>query len=135
MDEVRAPIVDAAAVTTIAALVTALCQVVKRSVPGNLDLYGPLIAAILAAFGVALWVISAPVFPPARTDWWAIGAGWVAVFTSAVGIYESVKMVTATPALRFRGRRVVAPEPPPATDPITTAAVTRVRPRPAPEDA
>jgi uncharacterized membrane protein len=93
-------VMDAAAVATIGALVTALCQVVKRTVPGNIDAYGPLIAAVLAAIGVTLWVVSAPVFPPARTDIWTIGAGWVAVFTSSVGIYETVKMVTSgeTPA-------------------------------------
>lgn len=85
---------DAAAVATIGALVTTLSQIVKRSLPGNWDAYGPLIAAFLSLVGVALWVYSAPTFPPARTDIWAIGAGWVAVFSSSVGIYESVKMAT-----------------------------------------
>lgn len=88
-------VMDAAAVATIGALVTALCQVVKRTAPGNIDAYGPLIAAVLSAVGVTLWVVSAPTFPPARTDIWTIGVGWVAVFTSAVGIYETVKMATS----------------------------------------
>jgi hypothetical protein len=87
-------VMDATAVATIGALVTTLSQIVKRSIPGNADAYGPLIAAVLSAGGVALWVYSAPTFPPERTDVWAIGAGWVAVFAASVGIYESVKMAT-----------------------------------------
>lgn len=129
------PLMDAAVVATIAATVTALTQVIKKSVPGDLHNWGPLIAAVLAALGVALWVISAPTFPPARTDVWAIASAWVAVFFAAVGAYETAKMVTATPSLRNRSRRVVpVPPPPPATDDTPPLPVTRTRPRPAPSE-
>lgn len=89
-------IMDAAAVATIGALVTTLTQITKRSLPGDFDCWGPLIAATYSLLGVLLWVVSAPSFPPLRTDIWAIGAGWVSVFSTAVGIFQTVKMVTAT---------------------------------------
>ena len=111
-------VMDAAAVATIGALVTTLTQIVKRSLPGDWDPYGPLIAAVLSILGVSLWVYSAPTFPPQRTDVWAIGAGWVAVFATAVGIYQSVKMATAPgegpPAVPTTGRPVPPHEHPEA---------------------
>lgn len=88
--------VDASAVATISALTVALTQIIKRSLPGDLDAYGPLIAMAVSVAGVILWLFAAPNWPPVRTDAWTIGAGWVAVYTSAVGVYHTVKMVTAT---------------------------------------
>jgi hypothetical protein len=105
-------IMDAAAVAAIGAMVSTLTQVTKRSLPGDWDRFGPLIAALISAAGVALWVYSAPTFPPARTDVWTIGAGWVAVFSSAVGIYEVVKM--ATNIVARTPDRSPLPDPPPA---------------------
>jgi hypothetical protein len=91
----QSQVMDAAAVATIGALTTAVVQIIKRSLPGDWDCYGPLFAAIVSLLGVLLWVYSAPQFPPARTDVWPIAAGWVSVFTSSVGVYQTVKMATA----------------------------------------
>lgn len=121
MDEHASAMMDAQAVATIGASVAILTQIIKRSVPGDIDAHGPLIAAVLALLGVALWVYSAPVFPPARTDAWTIGAGWVSVFASAVGVYESVKMVTRTAPMRLPHRA-----PPPAT--VSTRIPDRTEP-------
>jgi len=88
-------VMDATAVATIGGVVMVLTQIFKRALPGDWDAWGPHIAAILALGGVALWVYSAPTFPPQRTDTWAIFAGWVSVFATAVGLYQSAKMVTA----------------------------------------
>jgi hypothetical protein len=92
-------IMDAAAVATIGALTTTLCQIIKRSLPGDWDKYGPLFAAEISLAGVVLWVYSAPVFPPARTDVWTLAAGWVAVFATSAGIYETAKMATHKAAI------------------------------------
>jgi len=84
-------------VATISAMVVALVQVTKRSWPGNIDTYAPLIAVVYSALGVTLWVVSAPSgFPPARTDLWAIGSGFVSVLGAATGFYELSKMATST---------------------------------------
>ena len=91
----QSQVMDAAAVATIGALTTAVVQIIKRSLPGDWDCYGPLFAAIVSLLGVLLWVYSAPQFPPARTYVWPIAAGWVSVFTSSVGVYQTVKMATA----------------------------------------
>lgn len=101
-------VMDATAVATIGGVVMVLTQIVKRALPGDWDAWGPHIAAVLALLGVCIWVYSAPTFPPQRTDTWAIFAGWVSVFATAVGLYQSAKMVTA-PGERA-GR--VQPDPP-----------------------
>lgn len=95
----QSQVMDAAAVATVGALTTAVVQILKRSLPGDWDCYGPLFAAVVSLLGVLLWVYSAPQFPPARTDVWPIAAGWVSVFATSVGVYQTVKMATsATPA-------------------------------------
>lgn len=102
---------DASAVATIGVLVTLLTTVIKRSVPGDIDCYGLLIAATVSALGVGLWVVSAPLFPPPRTDYWAIGAGYVSVLSTAVGVYEMGKVVTRTAPIRRRPKSdLIVPE-------------------------
>lgn len=100
---------DAQAIVTIGAVVTAATQIVKRAVPGDVDQYGVLVAGLISLAGVLLWVYSSPIFPPDRTQYFEIGSGWIAVFSTAVGIYETVKLATVT--TRLSRRRKGAPEP------------------------
>jgi hypothetical protein len=135
-------IMDAAAVATIGALTTTLCQIIKRSLPGDWDKYGPLFAAVISLAG----------------------------FATSAGIYETAKMAThkaaipptredvaephehldtpapeAQPELPDRGYRPPpVPETPPASVPrgavltepvVATPVPRRPRPRPTVEDA
>lgn len=78
----------------IAATVTILTQIIKRILPS--DGGGPYIAGILSFIAVILWVISAPVFPPERTQIYSIFANWVSVYATSVGIYATSTMATST---------------------------------------
>jgi hypothetical protein len=95
---------DAAAVATIGSVVMVLVQIVKRATPDRYSACGVQICAALSIVGVLLWVVSAPVFPPARTDLFTLFAGWISVFATATGLYKSAQMAT-TGAERLRSRR------------------------------
>lgn len=126
--EGQSALIDAAAVAAIGATVTVLTQVVKRTLPGNWEVYGPIIAAGFSLAGVALWVLSAPTFPPARTDIWVIVSGWVAVFATSAGLYESVKMATHVEAVPPTLEDVAEPHEhldPPAPEAPTAAPTPR----------
>jgi hypothetical protein len=74
---------DAQAVVSVSAAVVALTQFAKWSkLP---DKYGPLAVLLLAAIGVVLWGWSVGDFE--RTKAFAYFAGWIAVATSAAGVW------------------------------------------------
>lgn len=75
---------DAQAVITVAAAVTALTQLLKWSnvIP---DRYGVFAVLGLALLGVLLWAYSQPTWDRAAT--FAYFAGWVAVATSSAGVF------------------------------------------------
>lgn len=72
------------AIVTVSAAVVALVQLLKwsKAVP---DKWGPLAVLALAGLGVGLWAYSVGSFQ--RTDTWMYFAGWVAVSTSAAGVF------------------------------------------------
>lgn len=71
------------AIVTVSAAVVALTQIGKWA--GVPDKQGPIVVLLLAAVGVAVYGFSQPAF--ARADVWPYFAGWVAVATSAAGVY------------------------------------------------
>lgn len=73
------------AIVTVSAAVVALVQLVKWM--GLRDAWGPVAVLGFSALGVAMWLFSQPAWPPARVDVWVIFAGWIAVATSAAGIF------------------------------------------------
>jgi hypothetical protein len=73
----------AEAILTVSAAVLTCTQFAKWS--GVPDKYGPLAVLLLSALGVCLWVYSGGVF--LRTELFAYFAGWIAVATSAAGVY------------------------------------------------
>lgn len=72
------------AIVTVSAAVVALTQLLKwsRAVP---DRWGALAVLVLAALGVGLWAYSAGSYQ--RADTWMYFSGWVAVSTSAAGVF------------------------------------------------
>jgi hypothetical protein len=75
--------VDGEAIMIVSAAVVALTQLLKWAlIP---DRYGPIAVLGLAAFGVALWGWSVGDFE--RTKTFEYFAGWIAVATSAAGIF------------------------------------------------
>jgi hypothetical protein len=72
------------AIVSVSAAVVALTQLAKWG--GLPDRWGPAAVLGLAAVGVALWVYASPEAWD-RTQSFAIFAGWVAVATSASGVY------------------------------------------------
>jgi hypothetical protein len=86
------------AIVTVSAAVVALTQLVKWA--GLPPTRAPLAVIGLAALGVALWGVSDGFF--SRSDLFSYFAGWVAVATSAAGVFgftrAAATSVTATSA-------------------------------------
>jgi hypothetical protein len=74
---------DGGAIIAVSATVVTLVQLVKWS--GIPDRLGPLAVLVLSALGVAFWGWSAGTF--ARATAFAYFAAWIAVSTSAAGVY------------------------------------------------
>lgn len=91
---------DAQAIITVAATVVALVQLVKWS--GLPDSKGPLAVLGLSLLGVAFWGWSTGTF--SRTQAFGYFAGWIAVSTSAAGVFGFTRQAavavagTKTPA-------------------------------------
>lgn len=71
------------AIITVSAATVALTQLVKWA--GLPDRWGPLAVVLLAALGVALWVYTQGEL--SRAAAFDVFAGWVAVATSAAGVF------------------------------------------------
>lgn len=79
------------AILTVSAAVVALTQLSKWS--GIPDKYGPLAVLVLAALGVAFWGYSEGTF--VRTVAFEYFAGWIAVATSAAGVFGFTRATTS----------------------------------------
>lgn len=91
----------AEAIISISAAVVALTQLVKWA--GLKDAYGPTAVLVLALIGVGFWSWSVGTFERAQA--FTYFAGWIAVSTSAAGVFgftragsEAVSRLTAPPA-------------------------------------
>jgi hypothetical protein len=74
---------DAGAIVTVSAAVVALTQFSKwAKLP---DQYGPLAVLAFSAMGVVLWGWSVGTFE--RTQSFGYFSGWIAIATSAAGVY------------------------------------------------
>lgn len=71
-------------IVAVSAAVVALVQLVKWS--GLPDRFGPLAVMALSAMGVALWAWGAGIID-VRPIAFALFAGWIAVSTSAAGVF------------------------------------------------
>lgn len=74
---------DGAAIVSVSAAVVALTQLCKWAF--LTDRYGPIAVLVFAFAGVALWGFSVGTFE--RTQLFDYFAAWVAVATSAAGVY------------------------------------------------
>ncbi|MGN6811577.1 MAG: hypothetical protein ACTHMP_11950 [Thermomicrobiales bacterium] len=74
---------SAEAIVTVSAAVVALVQVIKWAL--RRDGWGPAIVLLVSLLGVAVWAVSQGDI--ARASAWSYFAGWVAVATSAAGVY------------------------------------------------
>jgi hypothetical protein len=89
---------DGQAILTVSAAVVALTQLAKWS--GVPDKVGPLLVLVLAVVGVCFWGFAEGTFE--RTKAFEYFAGWIAVATSAAGVFgftrASTSAVTAAKA-------------------------------------
>jgi hypothetical protein len=74
---------SAEAIITVSAAVVALVQVIKWAL--GRDGWGPAIVLLVSLLGVAVWAVSQG--EAAWASAWSYFAGWVAVTTSAAGVY------------------------------------------------
>lgn len=79
------------AILTVSAAVVALTQLAKWS--GVPDKVGPLIVLLLAVVGVAFWGFAEGTFE--RTKAFEYFAGWIAVATSAAGVFGFTRAGTS----------------------------------------
>jgi len=77
--------VNAESIITVSAAVVALVQLIKWA--GLRDSLGPLAVVGLSALGVGVFIFGGDHWPPARMDTWPTFAGWIAVATSAAGVF------------------------------------------------
>jgi hypothetical protein len=82
---------DAAAIISVSAAVTALTQYAKWA--GISDKLGPLVVMLLSVLGVGLWGWSVGDFE--RTKAFGYFAGWIAVTTSSAGIFGFTRAASA----------------------------------------
>lgn len=74
------------AIVTVSAAVVAFTQLIKWA--GIPDKWGPLMVMLLAVIGVAIWTWSQAIAPEdLRASAFALFAGWIAVATSAAGVF------------------------------------------------
>lgn len=81
---------DGAAIITVSAAVVALTQLIKWA--GLSDKMGPLAVLALSLFGVVFWGYSVGTFERARA--FEYFAGWIAVSTSAAGVFGFTRAAT-----------------------------------------
>jgi O-antigen/teichoic acid export membrane protein len=82
---------DGQAIISVSAAVVALVQLLKWA--GLRDTWGPVAVLGLALFGVAFWGYSVGTFE--RTQAFAYFAGWIAVSTSAAGVFGFTRAAPA----------------------------------------
>lgn len=74
---------SAESIVTVSAAVVALVQVIKWAL--RRDGWGPAIVLLVSLLGVAVWAVSQGAATWASA--WSYFSGWVAVATSAAGVY------------------------------------------------
>lgn len=94
---------NAEAIVSVSAAVVALTQMAKWA--GIPDKLGPLIVLVVAAIGVGIWAYSQNVGGFPRQELFNYFAGWIAIATSAAGVYGFTRaaassVTSATPPPR-----------------------------------
>jgi len=82
---------DGQAVMTVSAAVVTLVQILKWA--GINDKLGPIAVVAVSAFGVVFWGYSVGTYE--RTQAFAYFAGWIAVATSAAGVFGFTRAATS----------------------------------------
>lgn len=96
-------------ILAIAALVVAITQFVKRTFPGDIDEYGPLLSGVFSIFATVAWVYQYR--PDALiTSWFDILILLTSVHTAAAGGYTVARQVTAVGGRQMRKLRAVRDE-------------------------
>jgi hypothetical protein len=93
---------DGEAIVTVSAAVVALTQLIKWW--GLPDRWGAIAVLALSAVGVGMWAYSRGTF--VRTETFAYFAGWIAISTSAAGVFGFTRVAASA---------VTSATPPPAT--------------------
>lgn len=96
---------DAKAVIAISGAVVMLLQVLKAA--GLAGRWALVVSALLSILGVYIWGYSAGAFSRAAT--WDYFAGWIAVFSSAAGVFGIVNgSADAVTSMKGAGTKLVA---------------------------
>ena len=80
---------SAADIVTISAAVVALTQIIKWMI--RRDGWGAFVVLLVSILGVAVWAFSRGRI--GRADAWTYFAGWIAVATSAAGVYGFTRTI------------------------------------------
>lgn len=82
---------DSQAILAVSAAVVGLTQLIKwMGVPQS---FRPALVLVISAFGVALWAYTQPEMIT-RTELWSYFSGWIAVSTSAAGVFGFTQAAT-----------------------------------------
>lgn len=96
--------IDGNAQLAIGTAVMLLVEISKTLMtPYHAKRLGPYLALAFSFAATLVYVISAPVFPPMRTDLWAIFMGWLMVLATSVGVYHGAKLTGVVGKVRTDG--------------------------------
>jgi preprotein translocase subunit Sec61beta len=80
-------------IIAVGAAVSLLTEVAKTLLPPlPRKRLAPYIALAASLVATVLYILAAPVFPPARTQLWPLFLDWLTVYGTAVGIYHGAKL-------------------------------------------
>lgn len=96
---------DGQATLAIGAAVTLMVEIAKTLMPpSHAKKLGPYLALAFSLMATVVYVVSAPTFPPLRTDIWSLFLGWLEVLAVSVGVYHGAKLtLKAAPGREPRG--------------------------------
>lgn len=85
--------IDGQGTLAIGTAITMLVEISKSLMPAaQAKRLGPYLVLAYSLIATCVYVLSMPVFPPARMDVWALFMGWLTVAATAIGVYHGAKL-------------------------------------------
>lgn len=85
--------IDGQGTLAIGTAISLLVEISKTMMPEDkAKRLGPYLVLAYSLVATLVYVVSMPVFPPMRTDIWALFMGWLTVAATAIGVYHGAKL-------------------------------------------
>lgn len=85
--------IDGNGTIAVGAAVAVMVEISKSLMPASqAKRLGPYLVLAFSLIATVVYVVSMPVFPPMRTDTWALFMGWLTTTVTAIGTYHGAKL-------------------------------------------